>query len=60
LLADARVTNDVSLKGSDVIYFRVLGSDTVVLNSREAAVELLDQRSGIYSDRPRMVMAGEL
>ncbi|CAE6484159.1 unnamed protein product [Rhizoctonia solani] len=45
---------------SDVIYFRVLGSDTIVLNTREAATELLERRSAIYSDRPHMVMAREL
>ncbi|CAE7159557.1 unnamed protein product [Rhizoctonia solani] len=45
---------------SDVIHCRVFGVNTIVLNSREAAVDLLERRSNIYSDRPRMVMAGEL
>ncbi|CAE7175224.1 unnamed protein product [Rhizoctonia solani] len=45
---------------SDIIYFRVLGSDTIVLHSREAAVELLEHRWNIYSDRPHMIMAGDL
>ncbi|KAG8679301.1 hypothetical protein FRC11_003903, partial [Ceratobasidium sp. 423] len=45
---------------SDIIYFRVLGSDTIVLNTREAAAELLERRSNIYSDRPHMVMAKDL
>ncbi|KDN34391.1 hypothetical protein RSAG8_12524, partial [Rhizoctonia solani AG-8 WAC10335] len=43
--------------GSDIIYFRVLGSDTIVLNTREAAAELLEHRWNIYSDRPNMIMA---
>lgn len=33
---------------------------TIVLNSAKAAHELLDQRSNIYSSRPRFVVAGEL
>lgn len=45
---------------SDIIHFHVLGSHTIVLNSREAAVDLLEHRSSAYSDRPHMVMAGEL
>ncbi|KIJ09364.1 hypothetical protein PAXINDRAFT_17543 [Paxillus involutus ATCC 200175] len=32
----------------------------VYLNTPEAAFELLDKRGAIYSDRPRLVMAGEL
>ncbi|KAL5639453.1 hypothetical protein ACGC1H_006825 [Rhizoctonia solani] len=43
--------------GNDIIYFRVLGSDTIVINTREAAVELLEHRWSIYSERPRMIMA---
>ena len=32
----------------------------VILNSLEAATDLLDKRSAIYSDRPKMYVAGEL
>ncbi|ELU36494.1 cytochrome P450 [Rhizoctonia solani AG-1 IA] len=45
---------------SDTIHFRVLGTDTVVLNTREAALELLEKRSNKYSDRPSMVMLKDL
>ncbi|KAJ1310841.1 hypothetical protein OPQ81_009359 [Rhizoctonia solani] len=48
------------LKYGDIAYARVLGQDIVVINSREAAFELLDRRSSRYSDRPRLVMANEL
>ncbi|KAF8607170.1 cytochrome P450 [Ceratobasidium sp. AG-I] len=44
----------------NVVYAPVLGQDMIILNSREAAVELLEKRSVSYSDRPRVVMAGEL
>ena len=36
----------------DVIHLSVLGKSIIVLNSEEAARELLDKRSAIYSDRP--------
>ncbi|CAE7110694.1 unnamed protein product [Rhizoctonia solani] len=45
---------------SDIIYFRVLGSDTIVLHTREAAIELLEHRWNTYSDRPQMIMARDL
>ncbi|KAG8742332.1 hypothetical protein FRC12_015392 [Ceratobasidium sp. 428] len=36
------------------------GNNLVILNSHEAAVELLEHRSAVYSSRPRLVMAGDL
>ena len=36
----------------DVMYIRLLDSDAIVLNSRSDAMELLEKRSQIYSDRP--------
>lgn len=47
-------------KKSDVVYIRVLGQETVILNTHQAAKDLLEGRSNIYSDRPHMTMAGEL
>ncbi|VDC00556.1 unnamed protein product [Peniophora sp. CBMAI 1063] len=44
----------------DVIYLSVMGQGIVFLNSRKAAFDLLDRRGGIYSDRPHLVMSGEL
>ena len=37
----------------DVLHLSVLGKSIVVLNTEEAAFELLDKRSAIYSDRIR-------
>jgi len=37
-----------------------LGLHIIVLNDIEVAKDLLDRRSAIYSDRPKMTMAGEL
>ncbi|KAJ8072938.1 hypothetical protein PM082_016498 [Marasmius tenuissimus] len=36
----------------EVVHLEVLGQHTIVLNSRKALVELLDNRSHNYSDRP--------
>jgi len=44
----------------DVTYINVLGRGTIILNSQKAAVDLLDKRSSIYSDRPVLMMGGEL
>ncbi|KAG6836285.1 hypothetical protein H0H93_009476 [Arthromyces matolae] len=44
---------ELSKTYGDVIYLEMLGQPVVVLNSTEAAVELLERRSANYSDRPR-------
>lgn len=38
----------------------MLGTDLIILNSYEAATDLLDKRGAIYSDRPVLTMLGEL
>ncbi|KAF9645975.1 cytochrome P450 [Thelephora ganbajun] len=47
-------------KYGDVNYVTVVGQPIIVLNSYQAARDLLEKRSGIYSSRPRMVMLSEL
>ncbi|KIK93082.1 hypothetical protein PAXRUDRAFT_34248 [Paxillus rubicundulus Ve08.2h10] len=47
-------------KYGSITYLHVFGQDLVYLNTPEVAFELLDKRGAIYSDRPRLVMAGEL
>ena len=44
----------------DVTYINVLGQDMIILNSSKAAVDLLDKRSATYSDRPILMMCGEI
>ncbi|EGN94698.1 hypothetical protein SERLA73DRAFT_187752 [Serpula lacrymans var. lacrymans S7.3] len=44
----------------DVIYMQVFGQGVLVLNSVQAAHDLLETRGSIYSDRPRFVALGEL
>lgn len=44
----------------DVIYLEALGQKIIVLNSIQAAEDLLERRSAIYSDRSGTVMVHEL
>ncbi|KAK0224000.1 cytochrome P450 [Armillaria fumosa] len=44
----------------DVIGLKVLGRSIIVLNSRTAIHDLLDERSAIYSDRPSIPFVTEL
>jgi len=46
--------------GSDVIHMNLAGTHLLVVNSHEAATELFEKRSAIWSDRPRMPMVMEL
>ncbi|CCO27540.1 O-methylsterigmatocystin oxidoreductase Short=OMST oxidoreductase [Rhizoctonia solani AG-1 IB] len=48
------------LPPGDVSYVKLLGQDIILLSSYEAAAELLDRKSAIYSSRPSQIMAGEL
>ncbi|KZT39769.1 cytochrome P450 [Sistotremastrum suecicum HHB10207 ss-3] len=43
-----------------LIYLNLFGQSIVVINSRAVATGLLDKRSAIYSDRPKLTMVGEL
>lgn len=44
----------------DVVYLNVLGQEMVILNSSKAAIDLLDKKSVTYSDRPVVMMCGEI
>ncbi|GLB38676.1 putative cytochrome P450 family protein [Lyophyllum shimeji] len=45
---------------SDVIHLNSWGTSIIVLDTAEAAIELLEKRSSIYSGRPRLPMVDEL
>ncbi|EIW56878.1 cytochrome P450 [Trametes versicolor FP-101664 SS1] len=47
-------------KSRDVVYFKIFRTSAIVLNTFETARDLLDKRSAIYSDRPRLVLLMEL
>lgn len=44
------------LEPGDVIHLQFLGRSVVVLNSVQAAVDLLEKRSANYSDRPKFII----
>ena len=44
----------------EITYLNVIGQEMVILNSSKAAVDLLDKRLSIYSNRPVFTMAGEI
>jgi hypothetical protein len=46
--------------GSDILYMKVLGTSMVVINSVDIAMELLERRSAIYSDRVHSVVLDDL
>ncbi|GJE96513.1 cytochrome P450 [Phanerochaete sordida] len=46
--------------GSDLVHFEVFGTHIVVVNSAQAAKDLLDKRSNIYQDKQHSVMIHEL
>ncbi|KAG1750818.1 cytochrome P450 [Suillus lakei] len=43
---------DWARKYGDIVYSTILGQEFVIITSEEIAHTLLDQRSGMYSDRP--------
>ncbi|KAI0051887.1 cytochrome P450 [Auriscalpium vulgare] len=51
---------DCRNKHGDMIYLNILGKPILILNTQEAAADLLDRRANIYSDRPRLIMANEI
>ncbi|KAG1874758.1 cytochrome P450 [Suillus subalutaceus] len=44
----------------EISHVEVLGQHTIVLNSVKTAMDMLDNKSTVYSDRPVFPMAGEL
>nr|VWO99561.1 Cytochrome P450 monooxygenase CYP52X1 [Ganoderma boninense] len=56
-----RVYRDWSIQYGDLIGLQLPGKQTLlILNSVEAAVDLLDKRAAIYSDRPHSPLVGLL
>ncbi|KAG1753726.1 cytochrome P450 [Suillus paluster] len=47
-------------KYGDISHVEVLGQHIMVLNSVKTAVEMLEKKSSVYSDRPVLPMGGEL
>lgn len=43
-----------------VVYLNLAGQSVVILNTAEAAYDLFVVRGANFSDRPRLIMAGEI
>ncbi|KAI6021238.1 cytochrome P450 [Pisolithus marmoratus] len=52
--------SDWANKFGDMTHLEIFGRHVVILNSANAAVEMLEKKSLIYSDRPVIPMCGEL
>ncbi|KAK7021385.1 hypothetical protein VNI00_017376 [Paramarasmius palmivorus] len=46
--------------GDQYVHLEVLGQHIIILNDAQYAFDMLDKKSRVYSNRPRLVMAGEL
>ncbi|EJD04870.1 cytochrome P450 [Fomitiporia mediterranea MF3/22] len=55
-----KIFADWGKKLGDVVYLSIIGKPLIILNSAEAARDLLDKRASNFSDRPRFVLHGEL
>ena len=44
----------------DIVSVSIFGQRMIILNSAQLAMDMLDKKSSIYSDRPIMQMGGEL
>ncbi|KAI0774796.1 cytochrome P450 [Trametes elegans] len=49
--------SEMAVRYGNVMHLKLFGQSTVVLGSYQTAIDLLEKRSGIYSDRPRSAMA---
>jgi hypothetical protein len=47
------------LSSGEMMYINALGNGVLILNSQRVAVDLLEKRANIYSDRPHYISCGE-
>ena len=56
----ASAWNSLTISLGDVFYVNAAGQPIIVLNTQKTAADLLDRRAGIYSDRPRNIVAAQI
>jgi hypothetical protein len=44
------------LNEGDIVFFRVMGKPMLLISSADIALDLMEKRSGIYSDKPAMII----
>ncbi|SRR6266404_2859001 len=47
-------------RSGEMTYISAMGKGVLILNSHRVAVDLLEKRSNIYSNRPHYICAGDL
>ncbi|KAI0793615.1 CyP450 monooxygenase [Fomes fomentarius] len=47
----------ITIISGDIVHLKIFGQHTILLGTYQAARDLLDKRSVIYSDRPPLIMA---
>ncbi|KII86265.1 hypothetical protein PLICRDRAFT_164703 [Plicaturopsis crispa FD-325 SS-3] len=47
-------------KYGDICFVTIFGKPIIILNTAKAAIDILEKKSAIYSDRPTFLMVGEL
>ncbi|TFY53355.1 hypothetical protein EVJ58_g9500 [Rhodofomes roseus] len=63
VLNDFRTIKDIddpNRRAGDVVYVEIFTRPTIILSSAKAAIDLMDKRGAIYSDRPRFVWFHEI
>jgi type III secretory pathway component EscV len=50
----------LSIYVGNIVHFSVFGSSMMVVNKFAIAIDLLEKRGAIYSDRPNMVLETEM
>ncbi|KAI0295618.1 cytochrome P450 [Multifurca ochricompacta] len=53
-------SSDCKGRFSEVMYLDAMGRQTIVFNSLKSAYNVLERRAGIYSGRPRFIIAQEI
>ena len=48
-------TSSTEIHAGDIVHSRLFGKDIIILNSEKIAQDLLENRSGNYSDRPYII-----
>lgn len=55
-----RRADRADLHAGDIVHVSAFGQHIILLNSETTVLDLLERRSAIYSDRPKLCMSGEL
>ena len=56
----SRVDHAQCYRIGDVVFAKFFRTPAVILNSKKAAIDLMEKRSAKYSDRPRFILLKEL